>query len=359
MKGVFLALVLMLAGAWALAQEVDFPQGGNPAIQEWNQRLLGAGVNPTASGANAFEDYRVGTEDLLEIGVFEVPELSRTVRVSASGEISLPLLGAVPVAGLSPMQVEQKLTDLLRRSYVKDPQVSVFLKEYRSDPVSVVGAVKVPGLYYIQREKSLIEVLAMAQGFSEGQQQPGRNIVITHKPHTRWIAKRDNAANEGAGEGGAETAAGPAGQPAGSVEIPVKQLVQSGDPRWNVPIYPGDVVRVVPAGTFYVAGDVNRPGGFTLSDFDNVSVIQALAIAGGTKKSANLKAAVIIRRDPAGNREEEKIDLRKVMKGNDAAVLLGANDILFVPGSISKAAALRGIESAIQVATGVLVWRIP
>src|SRR3990172_10554833 len=102
-------------------------------------------------------------------------------------------------SGFSPGELEQALTASLRQSYVNDPQVSVFLKEYRSDPVSVVGAVKIPGLYQIQTEKSLIEVLAMAQGFSESQKMlPGRTIVITHKPRGGEVAA--DAAREFSGE---------------------------------------------------------------------------------------------------------------------------------------------------------------
>jgi protein involved in polysaccharide export with SLBB domain len=139
-------------------------------------------------------------------------------------------------------------------------------------------------------------------------------------------------------------------------EIPIKALLESGDTKWNVPIYPGDVVKVVPAGTFFVAGDVNQPGSFPLMDFDNVSTIQAIAMAGGTKKTAKLKEALVIRRDASGNRIEEKIDLKLVLAGKARDPQLGSNDILFVPGSVGKEAGLRSIDAAIQVATGLLIW---
>lgn len=311
-----------------------------------NQRLKEISESTAIPASAAARDYRIGPEDLIEIAVFEVPELSRTVRVSASGEISLPLIGAVKAAGLSPAQMEQELTGMLRGKYLQDPQVSVFLKEYKSAPVSVVGAVKMPGSYFVQTQKSLIEVLAMAQGFSEGpQRHPGRTVIITHPLGTSWRAAGDPATSEpGDGQGQIQ-------------EIPIKQLLESGDPKWNVSIYPGDVIRVVPAGTYYVAGNVVRPGGFLLTDFENLTVIQALAMAGGPNKAASLKNAVIIRRDAVGTRTEEKIDLKRVMQGKDPETLLGANDILFVPGSVGKEAALRAIESSIQIATGMLIWR--
>jgi polysaccharide export outer membrane protein len=108
-----------------------------------------------------------------------------------------------------------------------------------------------------------------------------------------------------------------------------------------------------------VAGDVTRPGGFPLTDFDNISVIQALSMAGGPLRTAVRKNAVIIRRDAQGNRLEQKVDLGRVLKGQNPDVMLGANDILFVPGSASKAAALRTLESSIQMATGMLIYNRP
>lgn len=348
--------LLMLFGFFATgsrAQDVPLPQDSGGTLREWNERILEVGRG--GRGPQAPPDYRIGAEDLIEVSVFEVPELSRTVRVSAGGEISLPLVGTVRAAGLSPLELEQVLTELLRRTYIKEPQVTVFLKEFKSDPVSVVGAVKVPGLYYIQTQKTLIEVLAMAQGFSEGPQRlPGRTILISRR--SGRSSEKDLPFVDPGPSGVVPLDAKGA---SGSVEIPIKELLQGQDPKWNVSIYPGDVVRVALAGTFYVAGEVNRPGGFVLTDFENISVLQALAMAGGTKRSASSKNALVIRRDAAGNRVEEKINLKRVLKGQDREAVLGANDILFVPGSASKESALRAIESSIQMATGILVWRIP
>jgi polysaccharide export outer membrane protein len=344
MRSLFSTVALLLAAGWAQAQQslpVTAAPGGSP---DWNARIMAEAQSKASAGNGAPQDYRIGPEDLVEISVFEVPELSRTVRVSASGEISLPLIGTMKAAGMSPMQLEQAVTASLRQTYLKDPQVSVFLREYRSDPVSVVGAVKAPGLYQIQTQKTLIELLAMAQGLSESPRMlPGRTIVITH-PRSRHAA--------GSNASGDVTPA----QWNAIEEIPLKELLESGDSRWNVPIYPGDVIKVVPAGTFYVAGDVNQPGGFPLTDFDDVSAIQALAMAGGTRPTAKLKEAVVIRRDAQGNRVEEKVDLKELYAGKAEDVRLGSNDILFVPGSVTKAAGLRAIEASIQVATGLLIW---
>src|SRR5262249_17364519 len=137
-------------------REVEKIKGPGDSVRQANERLKEVATGKIQMGS----DYRVGPGDLLEFSVFEVPELSKTVRVSASGEISLPLIGKLPAAGFSPIQLEQRLRELLRVNYVKDPQVTVFIKEFHSDPVSLLGAVKMPGLYYIQTAKSLVEVLA-------------------------------------------------------------------------------------------------------------------------------------------------------------------------------------------------------
>jgi len=354
MKLLGVAGILFFASLTCLGQQVPSRRG--PAIRELNERLMEA-AESRRDPATARQDYRIGPEDLLEVTVFEVPELSRTVRVSAAGQISLPLIGTVKVGGLSPMELEDVLKEMLRKTYVRDPQVSVFLREYKSDPVSVIGAVKMPGPYHIQTRKSLIEVLAMAQGLSDGPfKNPGRTVVISRKPRPRAAASstRNEASNESTGS----AASADDGQPEGEiVEVPLKELLQSGDPKWNVPIYPGDVVKVPPAGTVYVAGDVYKPGGFPLTDFDYISVIQAVAMAGGTLRTANRKESLIIRLDATGNRQEQKINLGRIMSGKDPDPKLQPNDILIVPGSVGRAAALRAIETAIQTTSGVLIWR--
>ena len=359
MKRLCVGVILFLGVQWLSAQQPTVPANAVEEMHNWNERLLEAAQVPGGNSSQIPRDYKIGPEDLIEVSVFEVPELSRAVRVSAGGAVSLPLIGAVPVVGLSPLEVEKKLTGLLRQSYIKDPQVTVFLKEFRSDPVSIVGAVKMPGLYYIQTEKSLIEVLAMAQGFSDGPTRlPGQEILITHKARTGQPPVEASLAT--ADSLSSETSAVAADEKtdwAEVVEVPIKKLLESGDPKWNVPIYPGDVVRVVQAGTYYVAGDVNHPGGFPLTDFEHVTTLQALAIAGGTKRSAKMGEALIIRRDASGNRIETKVDLKKIERGQAEDLDIGANDILFVPGSVTKQAVLRAVEATIQVATGVLIWR--
>jgi polysaccharide export outer membrane protein len=358
-KYAFLVLLLLVLPAHLLAQQPPLPTDTGQKIRDFNERLTEEAHNNHPTKTAGSEDYHIGPEDLLDISVFEVPELSRTVRVSATGEISLPLIGTLKVAGENPIALEQMLRDTLRKTYLNDPQVVVFIREFHSDPVSVMGAVKMPGNYQIQTRKTLVEILAMAQGFTEGPARlPGRDIVVTRGGHYDGESDTLNHDARTVALGADPPAASLTGNPK-IVDVPIKELMNSGDPKWNISIYPGDVVKVVPAGTVYVAGDVARPGGFPLTDFDNISVIQALSIAGGPLRTAVRKNSVIIRRDAQGNRLEQKVDLARVLKGQDPDVMLGANDILFLPGSASKAAILRTLENTIQMATGMMIYNRP
>lgn len=313
------------------------PDVARGAIREANERIMQAAPAGTQQAA---QDYRIGPEDLIDISVFDVPEMSRTVRVSATGDVSLPLIGQVRASGLTPAGLEGAITTRLKEGLIKDPQVSVFVREFKSDSVSVIGAVQLPGTYQIQTPKKLLEVLAMAHGFSAAPNPPGREIVISRK--RPMAPDADSAAGGGDGN---------------TVKVPIAELIKSTDDKWNVTIYPGDTIRVIPAASVYVAGDVARPGAFPLSGFDNISAVQALAMAGGFTKSAKGSNAVVIHNDIQGNRTEQAVNLSRVLQGKEADFLLRPNDILFVPGSMSKTAAIRAIEAGIQITTGVLIWR--
>src|SRR5712664_4668518 len=143
--------------------------------EEYNRRLQEVLQLSGSSANSSTRDYRIGAEDLLELAVFEAPELDRTLRVSANGQISLPLLGSSQAAGLTSRELEVVIQELLRRSYMKDPHVSVFVKDMQSHPVSVFGAVKKPGVFQIRGSKRLIEVLSMTEGLSD---DAGDTVVV-------------------------------------------------------------------------------------------------------------------------------------------------------------------------------------
>jgi polysaccharide export outer membrane protein len=346
---ILLAALTLLAGE-GFAQAAP-PTQNPPNLQttdDWNRRLRELTATSSTPSAHP-EEYRLGPQDLLEIQVFEAPELNRTVRISASGEIYLPLLEGVRAAGLTPRELEFVLQELLRRKYMKDPHVSVFVKEMESHNVSVFGAVKRPGVFPIRGSKSVIEMLSLAEGLEP---DAGDSVIII-RGGTRGSVARAGA--DRAESLPAEDAGAAAGE---GIEINLKALLESGDASLNVNVYPGDTVKVPRAGIVYVVGEVKRPGGFVLRSNENVSVLQALAMAEGLTRTARASHCRIIRTDPkTGQRLEIPVDLGRVMASKAPDAMLQARDILFVPSSTGKAALFRGTEAAISVLTGVLIYR--
>src|SRR5271156_698401 len=254
--------VLVLCAVPALygQQKTETPQQTNEKIQELAAQER---VKP--------HDVPVGTGDLLHIEVFDVPELSRDVRVGDAGDISYPLIPAkITAAGLTPFQLEQKMEQLLiENGLVTHPQVSVFVKEQNSQPVSVVGAVIKPMVYQVIRPTTLLEILAGAGGVSE---DAGSVVIVTRSPD--GPAARNAAALIGAranGSGSVNTSAGassaydPLAQNPQIITILLQNLLESGDSAYNILVYGGDVVSVPRAGIVYVTGaGVAQPGGYVL-----------------------------------------------------------------------------------------------
>jgi len=295
-------------------------------------------------------EYRLGAQDLLEITVFEAAELNRSVRVAAGGEISLPLIGAVKAAGLTPRELELVLKELLRRTYMKDPHVSVFVKEMESHSVSVVGAVKKPGVFQIRGVKSVLEMLSMAEGLAE---DAGDTLLIT-RGHTSLEAPADLAGDPPAG-GKAKKEDEQNGQ---TVEINLKRLLESGDAQLNANVYAGDVVKVARAGVVYVVGAVNRAGGFVMKNNESITVLQVIALGEGLTRYAKKSSARIIRTSAeSGQRQEIPVDVGRILDGKSEDTALQSRDILFVPDSSSKRAVYRTSEAVLSIATGVIIWR--
>src|SRR3981189_286634 len=172
------------AGVFANQQEIvrtrqspERPEA-QPSLEstdDWKRRLRERSVSADPKGSVVPREYTIGPEDVLDINVFEAQEMNREVRVSASGEISLPLLGAVRAAGLTPRELETSLEELLHQKYMKDPHIGVFVREMQSHAVSVVGAVRKPGTFQISSSKSLLEILSLAEGLAE---DAGEEVTI-------------------------------------------------------------------------------------------------------------------------------------------------------------------------------------
>jgi polysaccharide biosynthesis/export protein len=332
--------------------------------QDYNQRIAEMARDSSRNLSSPLHDYQIGPEDLLEISVLEAPDFNRTVRVADDGTISLALLGTVPAAGLTTHELQDDLEDRLRQTYMNDPQVSVFVQEMKSHPVSVFGAVQKPGVYQIRRPKTLVEVLSMAQGLAD---DAGDTIIISRNPSdnrnanpavTALLSSTDSApaASSELALSARETPASAKNEPTPprSVTVNLKDLLDSGNSRSDVLVYPGDVVKVSRAGIVYVVGQVNKPGGFLLKTNENISALQAIALAEGMAPYAKGKSArIFVANASDGSPKEIVINLDKVLAGKEAAPFLKPNDVLFVPSSTTKEA-LRSLQQSTFGIAGAL-----
>ena len=276
------------------------------------------------------QEYTIGKDDLLDVTVFEIPELNATPRVTASGSISLPLLGSVEAAGNTPQQLERKIEDGLTGKYVNDPHVTVFVREYASQPVSVIGAVRVPGIYQIKGQKFLLDMLAMAQGLD--QNAAGNTIQVLRRP-----SNTDETPQ--------------------ALTISTEELFQNGKTELNVPIEAGDVINVLQAGSIFVVGEVVRPGEFVLRQGKDITTSQAIALGGGFSKEAKKQECQIIRLHQDGSKEEIPVNIGKILDGSLTDVKLMPNDILFVPANKVKAGMMRVLETTIATMSNRMVYR--
>lgn len=279
------------------------PHGGSSRLEAAASALGTPVEDGTRAPLAGVEDRPVGTEDLIEISVFEIPELNRTVRVSERGTISLPLVGEVRASGLTTGRLQDLLRERLGERYVRNPQVSVFVREHGSKKVSVLGAVGKPGVYEMLGPRTLLQVLAQAGGLTE---DVGAVLyVIRLEP------------------GG------------GSDKIPVNvnDLLVSRDPSLNLAIEPGDVVSapIDRPVYIYVDGAVKTPGRIEQLASRPITLLQAIAKAGGTTERANLKAVQILRQSPDGTQTMVEANLKKIRRGKEPDPILGEGDVVVVP----------------------------
>jgi polysaccharide export outer membrane protein len=374
LRSVGAIILAITAPGWAARASAQGTGAADQAIQsaspydettnDHNQRLadINRRLTQQVSGLSAGDiraDYRIGPEDQLDISVLEASELDRASRVSASGEISLGLVGTVRAAGLTARELEIVIEELLRRSYIKEPHVSVQVREMQSHRVSVFGAVKKPGVFQIRGPKTVVELLSMAEGLDVN---AGDTVIVEHHADLTVHAP-SNAAEQHdppqatpSGQSDASTVAPP--NSPDTVVIDLQKLLNTGDPSLNVLVYPGDVVKVPGAKLVYVVGEVAKPGGFELKNNENVSVLQAIALAQGLTHTSASSHSRIIRTDAAtGKRQEIPINLDKILAGKVPDPTLEPRDIVFVPNSTSRMAFYRGMDAAISIGSGVAIYR--
>ena len=299
-------------------------------------------AQPTASLAAAPRTtYVLGPDDVIGIRATDAEEISeKAIRIGANGSINLPLVGRVQAGGLTTDDLEKKLVTLLK-PFVRTPEVTVNVVEMRSQPVSVIGAVTSPEVQQLQGRKTLVEMLSLAGGVRI---DSGYSVKITRSKEWGPIplagAVEDSTGQYTVGE------------------VSLKEIMEAKNPANNIPIMPNDVISVPRGEMVYVVGDVKRAGGFVLGEKARVSVLQALSLASGLERTASSSNAKILRADTGGGaRAEVPVNLKNILAGKDQDVPMEPDDILFVPGSKPKAAVFRGLEAALQVGTGLAIYR--
>jgi len=267
---------------------------------------------------------RLGTGDLLQLKVYNVPELETRTRVASNGDVYLPLIDYVHVAGLTVEEaqglIEKKFSD---GGFLKDPHVTLFVDQFASQGVSVLGEVSKPGVYPVLSEQRLFDIISAAGGLTE---KAGRTVTVTRRKDPDKPTIVELARNI------------------------------SDSPEKNVPVYPGDTVIVRRADIVYVVGDVAKPAGF-LMDHGSLTVLQAIALAGGTTHTSKLNGAKIIRKGDGGM-SETPIELSKILHAKAPDLPMQADDILFIPTSTGKLVGRRGLDTVVQMATAVSIVAI-
>ena len=280
---------------------------------------LGAGgeTTPSAAPIAAAPALRISAGDLLNVSVFDTPELSSKIRVDHDGNITLPVGGELQVKDLTAEEAAAAVQKrLLDKDIIKDPHVSVFILEYATQGVTVLGEVKTPGVYPVLGARSLFDFISAAGGLTP---TAANTAAIMHRgqPGKQDVVRLSND--------------------------PAKAAAA------NLPIEPGDTILVPRAGIVYVVGDVGKPGGFLIDNNERLSVLQAVALAAGTNRTAALNNSKLIRKSVTG-REEIPLPLKKILQNKSADMTLNDGDILFVPSSTAKSIGWSSVQSAVNAA---------
>jgi len=316
--GLFFAC--LVAGGGLIAQ-VSSPAVS--AAQPTRQSASLPGSEPmTSQSQTRAVALRLDAGDLLEITTFDTPELSGKFRVDSRGDVSLPIGGAVRVLGLTAEQTAVAVERFLRdRDILKNPHVTVLVLEYATQGVNVMGEVKQPGIYPLTGKHGVLDFISLAGGLTPYASQ---SVSITHNTPP-WDMVTVNLA-------------GPRGD---SLEN-------------DVEVQPGDRIVVLRAGVVYVIGDVGKPGGYVIEGKDNVTVIQALALAQGMNRTAKSNGFLI--RNAPGGRTQTQLALNKILVNQAPDPKLQDGDIVFVPVSGAKDWSNKGVSAALQMAVGMVIY---
>lgn len=316
---------LLIVGATGLYASLAFGQAFAPKATALVQSsaTVGASLTGDAVKPSTQESLRVEPGDLLHVTVLREPELEQRVRVLDSGDVELPLIGKIHLAGLDPAEASAAIAaKYLNGNYLKHPTVAVFVEEFATQRVSVLGQVEKPGTYAITTPRTLLDLLAMAGGLTP---IADRHIMIERRPGAKQRKEEVFLSNRAA-----------------------DALMA------NVTIDPGDTILVPKTGIVYVLGDVGRPGGYTMQNESRITVLQAIAMAAGVNRTANEKQARVIH-NVNGQYDEQDLPLREIERGEAPDELLQANDVLYIPFSFAKNVVM-GTSSIVASTTSALIY---
>jgi polysaccharide biosynthesis/export protein len=316
------SLRLLVICLCSVGLEAQTPVGAEaPAANAPTATATAKQTNAVAPTLFANSNTKLGAGDLIEITVFGVPDLTTKGRISSSGEIYLPLIDYVHVADLTIDEAQEMIEKRLEDGgFVRGPHVSIFVDESASQAIMMVGEVLRPGPYPAIGERRLYDMISLAGGLTD---KAGRAVTIEHR-----------------------------GDPDHKVIVQLSMNLAD-DTQNNVEVQPGDTIIVSRAGIIYVVGDVGHPSGFLIED-NSLTVLKALALAGGSTRTSALNKTRILRQTPSGV-QEIPVPLKKVLYAKAPDIPLVRGDVLFVPGSAPKAAAYQTAQAALSISTALAV----
>jgi polysaccharide export outer membrane protein len=291
--------------------------------KELQQKLM---VQASRYSLADYKDYQVGKEDLLVIEVYGQEELKRELRVNGQGKITMPLVGVVNVAGLTTKEIEHRLMELYGSKFLRNPQISVEVKEFHHQRVGVTGAVNKPGLYEIIGPRTLLEVLALAEGFVDTPNRAlaGDTVHVIRHQSAPDVAK---AMKAGAGQSFAPQTK--------TTVINLRRLVSGEAPELNLMVQNGDVVHVPYAANAYVLGGVKKPGNVPVKE--NLTVSQAVAMAGGVDPLFGKYDITVMRFDDQGRPLRIETNLKSITARKAPDIPLKGSDVVMVKvGEVKK-----------------------
>jgi polysaccharide export outer membrane protein len=309
------------------------------AVFARSQTLLPGRPNPATP---IVEDYKLGADDQLKIWAlgFEEELKDKVIRVEPNGDIHLPVIGRVKAGGLTTEELEAALVEKMKRT-VRDPQVSVEIMDYGSQPVSVLGAVNQGGVHQLKGRRTLAEVLSDAGGL---RQDAGASVKVMREAEQGPIPLASSAPDAT----GRYSVA----------EVKLADLLGGKVPAENILIRPHDVITIAPAESISVIGAVQKPGAFPMNTKSSVTVLEALAMAGGFAPSSKPQNARILRNVPGSpDRQEIAVNLSNIVNGKAEDMRMRPDDILLVPTSVVKQAGKEVAKAALAAAVGIAIWR--